>query len=218
MRSYPHCRYRPSSSVRPYVWETDLPVMAPYRCPKNSSTASKYHASSPSATFLQSALSSSSQDLFSPRKSLRIPSWVGHWNTRWYPVCSAAAQAQDLLYVIVPLVPWTPFRPSPCVGTEGVPVPIDCPWVEAWLLVEGFAGGFARRSNSLLRRRLGASADLSEDGLELRLLVRLLVPFGAYVTSNPEYPNVPGAGSEGCFDSAFNFGTWWCSSTEVADR
>jgi len=37
-----------------------LPAMAPYRCPKNSSTASKYQALSSSPTFLQSGLSRSS--------------------------------------------------------------------------------------------------------------------------------------------------------------
>jgi len=42
------------------IWVADLPVNAPYRCLKNSSTDSKYHESSPSPTFLQSALSSSS--------------------------------------------------------------------------------------------------------------------------------------------------------------
>jgi len=68
--------------------------MALYRWPKNSSRASKCPVSSPSPTFLQSALSCSSQQHLFPRNSARVLWSRGHSNTRWCPV-------GDLLNLVV---------------------------------------------------------------------------------------------------------------------
>ena len=117
--------------------------MAPYKGLKNSSTASKYHAPSPSPTFLQSGLSSFSQESLSPRNSARIASSLGdsilggvrtlhplHRRTRG-----------DFLDVVQPLVLWPSFGSGPGVGANRVPVPLDSPGVISVLLTEGHPSG-----------------------------------------------------------------------------
>jgi len=114
--------------------------MAPYRCPKNSSTASKYYASSPSPTFLQSGLPSSSQELLSG--PLELGTFEDYVATALRG-CGAgrAGGGVSLLKVVDPLPLWSVLCPGPGVGAEGVSVPFDGSWIEPWLLSVGLADG-----------------------------------------------------------------------------